>query len=362
MPRLHRSPDDPLRVPPVVRATFNALAALTISYLFVVVLMAAAAQQRVSTRLAELAAPKLDYSSASLVLAEARGREGHFQRLASRRQGWIERRRKAEADADTAAMELDDSWDQIAPIVARGSGSCAATALPAGADELVARSARIDALRQCLQEGSLPAPLAAQLSRGKLFTDFAEHRRAARSAQARIRLAGRSAAELGDELKGYRGYSPRDVEVARSFAELNALGQTWLIGGSVLPQFPPSMLQIILAFSSGMFGALLVTLVLVVYPKNHFSLASHGHYGARTLLGGLIAICVYVVLSGGTAVLGTGSGFADGQANYMTFCAVGVLAGMFSDRVAAWLSDRATSFFRIVPPEEEATDTETRPA
>ncbi len=36
----------------------------------------------------------------------------------------------------------------------------------------------------------------------------------------------------------------------------------------------------------------------------------------------------------------------------MTFCAISVLAGMFSDRVAYWLSNRADMFFK----DEEAAD------
>lgn len=36
----------------------------------------------------------------------------------------------------------------------------------------------------------------------------------------------------------------------------------------------------------------------------------------------------------------------------MTFCAVGVLAGMFSDRAAFWLSDRADMFFSRKEPRE----------
>jgi hypothetical protein len=104
--------------------------------------------------------------------------------------------------------------------------------------------------------------------------------------------------------------------------------------------------QLLLAFASGLFGALLITLVLVVYPKNDLTLSSgEGGYGARILLGGLISICVFVVLGGGTAVLGTSGAFAEGEANFLAFCAIGILAGMFSDRVANWLSARAETFF-----------------
>ncbi|USI75051.1 hypothetical protein [Sphingomonas morindae] len=52
-----------------------------------------------------------------------------------------------------------------------------------------------------------------------------------------------------------------------------------------------------------------------------------------------------VVLSGGSAVLGSASSIATGSNNYMAFCAIGILAGIFSDRVAARLSARANAFF-----------------
>ncbi|MGL4543439.1 MAG: hypothetical protein ACRCUI_13085, partial [Polymorphobacter sp.] len=32
------------------------------------------------------------------------------------------------------------------------------------------------------------------------------------------------------------------------------------------------------------------------------------------------------------------------EANFMSFCAIGMLAGMFSDRVAQWMSARADMF------------------
>lgn len=67
-------------------------------------------------------------------------------------------------------------------------------------------------------------------------------------------------------------------------------------------------------------------------------------------------MCVYVVLSGGAAILGTAGTLGDAPANVMTFCAVGVLAGMFSDRVAFWLSDRADVFFSRADPAPPAPE------
>ena len=128
-------------------------------------------------------------------------------------------------------------------------------------------------------------------------------------------------------------------------SELDVLHAPWL-GWGFLIQVPPALLQILVAFISGAFGALLVTLVLVVYPKSQLASDAAGQeYGSRLLLGGLISMGVFVILSGGSAVLGSSTAFSQNQANFMTFSAVGVLAGMFSDRVAAWLSERANVFF-----------------
>jgi hypothetical protein len=119
-----------------------------------------------------------------------------------------------------------------------------------------------------------------------------------------------------------------------------------MIFATDLTALPPSVTQILLAFVSGMFGALLVTLILIVYPNFQLTRVQES-YGPRILLGGLIALCVFVVLGGGTAVLGTASAFANGEANFLAFCAICILSGMFSDRAAAWLSERAATFFNV---------------
>lgn len=124
------------------------------------------------------------------------------------------------------------------------------------------------------------------------------------------------------------------------------LRSTDILGGRFLVAFPPPILQIILAFISGLFGALLVTLVLIVYPKANLGMTSTQETWSRIVLGGLIAVCVYVVLLGGSAVLGSTPGMTAAGTNYMAFCAIGILAGMFSDRVAFWLSEKADAFFR----------------
>ncbi|MGQ2929564.1 MAG: chemotaxis protein CheW, partial [Sphingopyxis sp.] len=164
------------------------------------------------------------------------------------------------------------------------------------------------------------------------------------------RVARDDAMKALEEVDQYLGRADKAEEAVKAlrapFSSIAVLRDSLMLGGGLLVPLPPSLLQIILSFFSGLFGALLVTLVLAVYPNNDLGITTPGgNYGERILLGGLIAVCVFVVVGGGAAVLGSTNSFADGTANYQAFSAIGVLAGMFSDRVAKWLSDRATHFY-----------------
>lgn len=135
-------------------------------------------------------------------------------------------------------------------------------------------------------------------------------------------------------------------KVSRSFSELDALRNSPLLGGNYLVVFAPAILFLFLTLTAGCLGALLITLVLFVYPNQEVKDQVSPSYFARITLGGIIALCVYIIIVGGSGILGTGSRLAEGEANYMTFCAIGILAGMFSDRAAGWLSLTADGFFR----------------
>lgn len=111
---------------------------------------------------------------------------------------------------------------------------------------------------------------------------------------------------------------------------------TWPLARYLVP-FPPTLMGILVAFTSGLFGALLVTLILLVYPTQVQTLTRTTAYGERLLLGGLIALAVFVLLFSGVAVLNGSSGTAESQ-NVMAYAAIGILSGMFSDRAAAWIA------------------------
>ena len=117
-------------------------------------------------------------------------------------------------------------------------------------------------------------------------------------------------------------------------------------GSDILVHVPPTLMAIFVAFSSGMFGALLITLVLYVYPDNRYSFTRSHSFGGRILLGGLIALGVFVLLFSGVAVLGGSDNAAEGTHNVMAYSAIGILCGMFSDQAAAWLSGQAATLLK----------------
>lgn len=137
-------------------------------------------------------------------------------------------------------------------------------------------------------------------------------------------------------------------EALRSvFSEITSIRQNLPLLAFAL-QLPPFCIQILLAISSGVFGSLLVTLILLVYPNNEFEISKSSEFTGRLILGGLISLCVYMILGAGSTIIGGGfAGLQAGDINVMGFSFACVLAGAFSDRVAAWLSNNAKEIFKI---------------
>ena len=133
-------------------------------------------------------------------------------------------------------------------------------------------------------------------------------------------------------------------------------------GSDILVHVPPALMAIFVAFSSGMFGALLITLVLYVYPDNRYSFTRSHSFGGRILLGGLIALGVFVLLFSGVAVLGGSDNAAEGSHNVMAYSAIGILCGMFSDQAAAWLSGQAATLLKQQQDRQNEADEDKPPA
>lgn len=313
---------------------------LLVTYGFTIILMTSAVQQQVAAELSR-SNPDLDYSSAyvkvlqldelSAANAQLEIDEGRLAVLSE----------QAARRAEEAVTASEDAWRDFrsAAPMAKLANACG----PPQDDDPASVWAWT---RHCAEDADLLVRERARLETAWSATPTALQLH--RASQASVREADRVAAELKvaqEALTAGRTKVQESTALSDAFDEMKALSSSWLPGGAVFESFSPLLLQIMLALAAGAFGALLLTLILSVYPKNEFRFTTGRGFEARILLGGLISVCVYVVLSGGSAILGTAGSLGDAPANVMTFCAVGVLAGMFSDRVAFWLSDRADVFF-----------------
>lgn len=318
------------------------IAALLIAYAFIVVLMTASAQQRVMTSLADDAG-SADYSSALVRLKETENARADLARALSTQKGLLDKESRLSAAYAKAKEDTDSAWLRFQPLARRASGEPNCGVSPA-----TSNMETWTAILQCAADGSLSPRLTGQIEDARRApNNFEASYAEAKDLDRQLTATTADLTRTATAIEGTRAEVEQATQLQEAFGELTVLRRSWLLGGGFLSAFPPALMQIILSFVAGTFGALLITLVLVVYPTNEFRFTEgKGREEERVFLGGLISLCVYIVLSGGTTILGSGQPFDGGTANVMTFTAVGVLAGMFSDRVAGWLSDKASVFFK----------------
>jgi hypothetical protein len=317
--------------------------AFAIAWFFIVSLMVATAQQAAVARLHQNGL-NMDYGMA----VSKRMTAYNLQQLAQEESDYLDRLRteqlRIEPEVDAAAQRVDQQWADLEPkvIAIQKSGLCGISAGPA--QTAPARAAIAHAIQRCTP--------ASRASDAALVTGVQEQARAFEAvANAYIdsdkHLLGvlgtvqATQADLARDSQGSKG----DSDLSNVFSDMDAIANM-IPGANFVANFPPTLMQIILTFVSGLFGALLVTLVLIVYPGNQIMTVADARPVTRTFLGGFIALCVYIVLLGGSAVLGSAASQSGAGDNYMAFAGIGILAGMFSDRVAGWLSKRADEFFK----------------
>jgi len=319
----------------------HSAALFIIALLFLLIVMTAVAQQEVISSIKQQQLT-LGYGAALSINSEAKAKRDSIRRYQVFERTEFSRLGGAQVRFKEAQRHWEDSWVELQPYIVRLERPCGLT-LPKEGD-FNDRIAVLSDLRQCqaaagsansqlLASSNQPAVQFAQASLDyrKKFDEFS---------MIKDKLEAAHNAEIAIAL------SPDEAKVNSSFSDMDVLFSNWMLIGGMLGLFPPALLQILLTFFSGLFGAVLVTLVLIVYPHTDFNITASKETWSRILLGGLVALCVYIVLLGGTAVVGAGSGMSGAGTNYMAFCGIGILAGMFSDRVAFWLSARANTFFK----------------
>ena len=328
----------------MARAVGRVLLAMIVAYLFIIVLLVATAQQKVVDA---LAADNVGYSYSVAVryyfgkdsLAQVRAQnsrgaaridhapaQGH--RFAGRRRAEPERpgRRSSRRSAE-----------------ALGSAGCpsqqfAGDAPPDPAALLSAAAATRHCVTESRGAGAALRDAAGDVDSGatdihKSLDEIAALNRDIEDEKDQAKALEAERSSIANEVNSAAKASGI-IAILRVFEE-----SRWPLA-QPLVYVPPALMAIILAFTSGLFGALLITLVIFVYPDSRFKFTKSASYAGRILLGGLIALGVFVLLFSGVAVLG-GNDTGNSQ-NLMAYAAIGILCGMFSDQAAGWLSERST--------------------
>ncbi|HYG46716.1 MAG TPA: hypothetical protein VD846_02140 [Allosphingosinicella sp.] len=326
----------------VAHWTAQTVVAILVTYAFIVVLLVATAQQKVDDALTKEAVG-YDYSVAvryyfgrdNLKHLVGENSEAIKQSTAQLRAA---NDRLQSANRNLAA-EAADLGEDLARLTAAGCPAPPAPETPPTPAELVSMAV---ATQHCAAERGEANPaippvaadvLAGQRAVQKSLDDVAGLKRDADDVQDRL-----------DLLQAERNAIDKQTEAAARSGDIIAVlkvfeDSRWPLARQLV-YVPPALTGIILASVSGLFGALLITLILFVYPDNRYRFTRTTSYFGRILLGGLIALGVFVLMFSGVAVL-SGPNASGSAQNLIAYGGIGILSGMFSDQAAGWLSDRS---------------------
>ena len=318
------------------------LVAVFVTYGFVVVLLVATAQQKVDDALTKEAVG-YDYSVAVRYYF---GKENLHDLVGQNSQALKQATTQLRAANDRVQSgnriltdQAGDLGQDLQRLTAAGCPAPPARDTPPTPEELVGEAV---ATQHCAVELGEANPnvtaaardvLAAQRAVQKSLDDVAGLKREADDLQDRL-----------DLLQSERNDINKQVEAAARSGDIIAVlkvfeDSRWPLAKQLV-YVPPALTGIILATVSGLFGALLITLILFVYPDNRYKFTRTKSYYGRILLGGLIALGVFVLMFSGVAVL-AGPNASGSAQNLIAYGGIGILAGMFSDQAAGWLSDRS---------------------
>jgi hypothetical protein len=334
------------------RALVRGLGSFAVAYFFIVTILVATAQQRVAEA---LDAQNVGYDYNVAIRYYFKPDELAGKSLAHN-QTLIEQRARLR-DLESEKAQLERNLARQAAILRNRLTAIAASecSLPALTEDPASLIAAVPVAEECLASRGGESNVSLQrlvqaamkeATQADNIMDELDSNRAKAAHQAEhITSLEETAASFKSQLESI-AKSSNIMAVLDLFQQKCAWKIGCWPGTGVLVHVPPTLMAIFVAFSSGMFGALLITLVLYVYPDNRYSFTRSHSFGGRILLGGLIALGVFVLLFSGVAVLGGSDNAAEGSHNVMAYSAIGILCGMFSDQAAAWLSGQAATLLK----------------
>ena len=321
---------------------FRVVVAILVTYGFIVVLLVATAQQKVDDALTKEGVG-YDYSVAVRYYF---GQESLHNVVAANSQAIKQATTQLRAANDrvqSANRVLTDQAGDLAQDLERlTAAGCPAPPVPDSPPTPAELVGDAVATQHCAVELGEAKPAVATAAR-----DVLEAQRAVQKSLDDVAGLKREADDLQDRLdmlQAERNDINKQVEAASRSGDIIAIlkvfeDSRWPLAKQLV-YVPPALTGIILATVSGLFGALLITLILFVYPDNRYKFTRTKSYYGRILLGGLIALGVFVLMFSGVSVL-SGPDSSGSAQNLIAYGGIGILAGMFSDQAAGWLSDRS---------------------
>lgn len=324
------------------RGVVRAISSLFIAALFLLLLAVSLAQQQAVLALAD---SKMSYSVARKTVQDMAGTQAELAKVQKESAELQKRKSEISREGDALKSRFYAQSRNVAGIVEslRRSNKCfSAAELAAGQPETLAAWQQI---QSCAAVGDVPKALLVQIGElqdpdqnpARIRDRIDDIEVTARANDSSLESTGKSITELTDKIS-------KSTAASNALQDISVIDANPIFGFLKLTSIPPALMQIFLSFLGGLFGALLLTLILAVYPNSDLNFTAGEGYWNRILLGGLISVSVFVVVGGGVSVLGSSNALFAGETNFLSFCAIGILAGMFSDRVARWLSDRAEVF------------------
>ena len=240
----------------------NTVSALVLVFVFILMVMTAIAQQEVISRL-KADQVDLGYGAALAVRDQATKRQAKLDTLANDERDRLGRYRDAQTKWRETGRIFDDAWESLLPYLQRISRSkiCEIT-LPAD-NSIAARVTALNEYRECFENAGTSRTVTSAKPAADQFEQALNGHR----------VTNRVFLTSDDKLKETKA----DIEtgalttvqqnVLDSFEDMKVLLSGWLLLGGALVAIPPALLQILLSFVSGLFGAVLITFILLVYPN-----------------------------------------------------------------------------------------------
>ena len=328
----------------VLQATLRTLTSILVAAVFLLLLVVASAQHQATVSLQDAKAD-VSYSVARQVIGEADGYRVELRDAQKILKSVNDEARVLQSEMEETKRRYYKEMVLVREVAVSISRSGRCDRFPTASAPTEDDMSLWRGVNSCFSENVVPAQVVADLKQLQApdrnpseLRDRVERLTSQLSSNSQqIDSTKKSVQDLNDRIDKAKA-------AVNAMEDIRVLDSSWIVRLLGLTSIPPSLMQIFLSFAGGLFGALLLTLILAVYPNNNLNFTAGEGYWNRILLGGLISVSVFVVLGGGVAVLGSKDALSTGGSNFLAFCAIGILSGMFSDRVAKWLSDRAQIF------------------